>query len=145
MIFTIEQGSLDDVLAICRALPEFDKPLTIATLEDKIRHCPAPLILIAKANQQLAGFKLGYSLSESKFYSWLGGVLPQYRRQRLAQALMDAQECYLIKQNFKSIHVKSMNKYRGMMTMLIANNYDIVGYEDNGTANTSKILFSKHL
>ncbi len=90
MIFTIEQGSLDDVLAICRALPEFDKPLTIATLEDKIRHCPAPLILIAKANQQLAGFKLGYSLSESKFYSWLGGVLPQYRRQRLAQALMDA-------------------------------------------------------
>ena len=35
MIFTIEQGSLDDVLAICRALPEFDKPLTIATLEDK--------------------------------------------------------------------------------------------------------------
>ncbi|WP_284206449.1 hypothetical protein [Thalassotalea eurytherma] len=52
MAFTIEQGCLDDVVAVCRALPEFDKPLTIATLEDKIRYCPAPLILIAKANRQ---------------------------------------------------------------------------------------------
>lgn len=27
-----------------------------------------------------AGFKPGYTLDEDSFYSWLGGVLPEYRK-----------------------------------------------------------------
>lgn len=34
------------------------------------------------------GFKIGYGRKEGEFYSAKGGVLPEYRRQKLADAMM---------------------------------------------------------
>ena len=34
-----------------------------------------------------AGYKVGYALNESEFYSWLGGVLPPFRQQGIADRL----------------------------------------------------------
>ena len=38
-----------------------------------------------------------------------------------------------------------MNRFPAMLSMLIKNGYAIVGYEDRGCPQTSKILFTKDI
>lgn len=44
--------------------------------------------LAAFIDQRPVGFKIGYGLSNFKFYSAKGGVLPKYRRQGIATRLL---------------------------------------------------------
>lgn len=71
-------GCLDDVLLINTKIAEFngtiDKPLLTARLQGN-----NPLILTATFQGVLAGYKIGYRISDDEFYSWLGGVIPAYR------------------------------------------------------------------
>lgn len=38
-----------------------------------------------------------------------------------------------------------MNRFPAMLSLLIKNGYSIVGYEDRGSLQTSKILFTKDI
>ena len=48
------------------------------------------LILVAWSGDEATGFKLGYRLDESTFYSAKGGVRDEYRRNGIARALLYA-------------------------------------------------------
>lgn len=140
----IEIGSINDVLAIDAQIPEFDGRNTQQKLTQRLSDLPH-LILIAKVDGALAGYKLGYQLNEREFYSWLGGVLPQYRQQGIATALRLHQEAWAKQSGYRSIQVKSMNRYPNMLHLLISSDYQIVGYEQGPSQASGKILFSKQL
>lgn len=137
-------GTKDDVLAIDARIPEFDGRTTAsklaARLDDK-RH----LILVASDNKQPIAYKLGYEVSGSEFYSWLGGVVPAYRKQGVATELRKRQEAWAIEKGYCAISVKSMNQYPAMLQLLISSGYQVSGYQDNGSVNNSKICFLKLL
>ena len=98
----------------------------------------------ALQSRRPAAFKLGYWQDQHCFYSWIGGVIPSARRAGLAKALLDAQERRLRELGVAVVTVKSMNRYPGMMALLISNGYWIAGLEGDDPV-TSKICFSKPL
>ena len=52
---------------------------------------PNASAIIARSQTRLVGFKLGYAMTESKYYSWLGGVHVGSRRNGIARQLMRLQ------------------------------------------------------
>ncbi|WKE67170.1 GNAT family N-acetyltransferase [Gallaecimonas kandeliae] len=119
------------------ALPEFGGGRSVA--QYRARFTGPHLCLVALVDGVPAAFKLGYALDDTTFYSWLGGVLPPYRRQGLAQLLLEAQEAWAAGQGYGRIEVKSSGRFPAMLALLARNGYQACG-EHNG-----KILFAKPL
>lgn len=80
----------------------------------------------------------------NKFYSWLGGVDPDYRKHGIALTLMEKQHEYLRKNGYKVVQTKTMNKWRNMLILNIKNGFNIIETytDDNGL---QKIVLEKTL
>lgn len=142
--FVIRDVNLAEILCIHAMIPEMRPAKSTEYYANRIKSRPH-LALAAYIDNQPAGFKLGYAENEQTFYSWLGGVVPTYRRMGVAKALIEAQEHWAINAGYTCINVKSMNRYPGMLRLLIGTGYMIEGYEANGEPMEAKILFSKAL
>ena len=99
--------------------------------------------MIAEIDGQPAGFKLGYQRQETVFYSWLGGVLPAFRRHGVAQALLAEQERWARAQGYRQLTVKTRNRFRAMLAMLLAHHYQIVQLEKKGEVADYRLLLEK--
>lgn len=86
---------------------------------------PNCVVAVATEHGQWVGFKIGYRESDTTFYSWLGGVLPDFRGRGIAQQLMDAQHEYCRQQGYRFVKTKTMNRWRGMLILNIKNGFDI--------------------
>ncbi|MRT55301.1 fosfomycin resistance glutathione transferase [Enterobacteriaceae bacterium RIT693] len=141
---TVRQASLTEILELYHRLPEFEDCRSVADLQARLSSRQTSQ-LIACVNDTPAGFKLGYALSETEFYSWLGGVLPEFRRDGVAQALLVEQEKWAMEQGYRTLTVKTRNKFRGMLMMLLKNGYQLVELEQKGTPNEHRLLLQKSL
>lgn len=144
MNITCDVGTIDDVVVIDQQIPEFDGRITRERLTSRVKQT-RDLILVAKVDDVPVAYKIGYALSGSEFYSWLGGVIPRFRQQGIATMLRKRQEEWAYQAGYSSISVKSMNRYPAMLQLLISSGYQINGYENNGTEGNSKIQFIKKL
>ncbi len=144
MPFTFGQGSIDDVIAVGRQIPEFTQPQPKGKIESRLSGKDF-LILQAKSNNELAGYKIGYAISNTEFYSWIGGVIPKFRGLGLATELRQKQEAWALEKGYATLRVKSMNRFPAMLHLLIKSGYQICGYEDKGSVETGKICFVKDL
>ena len=102
------------------------------------------LCALAYNDNKLIGFKIGYPYDESTFYSWIGGVLPNFRQLGVAAQLAKLQENYAIENGFSRLKSKSMNKYKPMMVLNLKNGFDITEIYTNAKGQT-KIVFEKKL
>lgn len=85
------------------------------------------LILIAYVDKKPVGFKIGFEQTESFFYSWLGGVLPDYRKKGIASELMKKQHQWIAEQGYKFVETRTRNRYRSMLILNIRHGFSIVG------------------
>lgn len=139
----IRPGSIAEAWHVLQAIPEFDQRRSLAQLQERL---PASaLVLIAEADGQPVGCKLGYPVEDGSLYSWLGGVLPAHRKTGLAQRLLEAQEAWASAHGFAAITVKSMNRYPAMLRVLIRNGYQIRVVEHYGDPARERIHFIKAL
>ncbi|MCF2848050.1 GNAT family N-acetyltransferase [Pseudoalteromonas sp. ACER1] len=143
-LYVINPARLEDLLFIDSQIPEFDGRNTLSKLQAQCADVDH-LALVAYIDNEPVAYKLGYALDSNTFYSWLGAVAPKCRGQGIAQALLNAQEAWVKANNYRTIKVKSMNRFPAMLSLLIKNGYSIVGYEDRGSLQTSKILFTKDI
>ncbi|VEB97895.1 Glutathione transferase fosA [Cedecea lapagei] len=141
---TVRPASLAELLELYHRMPEFEDCRSVADLQARLSTNQSSS-LIACVNGVPAGFKLGYALGETEFYSWLGGVLPEYRRDGVAQALLAAQEKWAVEQGYRTLTVKTRNKFRGMLIMLLKNGYQIVETERKGTPSEYRLRLQKSL
>lgn len=100
-------------------------------------------LLVASIEGKAVGFKLGYEISSTEFYSWLGGVLPEFRGIGIAKDLLDAQHEWCRQKGYKKIETKTQNRFRDMLLLNIRAGFDVVGYHD--TKDGPKILLEKNL
>ncbi|SDG68213.1 GNAT family N-acetyltransferase [Janthinobacterium sp. YR213] len=139
----IRPGSIAEAWHVLQAIPEFDQRRSLAQLQERL---PASaLVLIAEADGQPVGCKLGYAVEDGSLYSWLGGVLPAHRKTGLAQRLLEAQEAWASAHGFAAVTVKSMNRYPAMLRLLIRNGYQVRLVEHFGDPSRERIHFVKLL
>ncbi len=92
----------------------------------------------------LVGFKLGYRYDKDTLYSWVGGVLPAFRKQGIAKKLMELQHASAKEKGYQKVRTKSMNRFKPMMILNLKGGFDIVKIYTNDSAQT-KIIFEKVL
>jgi len=74
----IGPGEVDEAVALFRQIPEFVDPYPAGIYHSRLAG-KLHRVLVAQAGGQPVGFKVGYERS-GFFYSWMGGVLPDWRR-----------------------------------------------------------------
>lgn len=80
---------------------------------------------MAWENARLAGFKMGYAKDAHTFYSWIGGVHNDFRKQGIAQQLMHQQHIWCGQKGFTTIQTKTMNRWKPMLILNLKNGFDI--------------------
>jgi len=136
-------GTIEEAYKVFTKIPEFDQYLSIDEMRQRV--IEGSIVLISEYEGELIGFKIGYPLNKTDFYSWLGGVVPSKRKLGVAKRMLVLQESLAAKQSFTSILVKSMNRFRSMLHMLIENGYDITSVENYGGTDSERICFRKAL
>jgi len=110
----IREGAFQECVDLSSKIPEFNSPYKIE--EYKKRCAGKYLVLIAEIDNQSVGFKIGYDrFNNGSFYSWMGGVLPKFRRMGVAYSLANFQEKWATKNKFSSILLKTRQKHDGMI------------------------------
>jgi hypothetical protein len=71
--------------------------------------------------------------------------VPSKRKLGAAKRLLLLQEQLVKERSFKHIKVKSMNRFRPMLKVLISNDYDITEVENYGHDEAERICFKKSL
>lgn len=102
------------------------------------------VVVLAYDSQSLIAFKIGYRYNETTFYSWVGGVLPKYRRQGIAKLLAEKQEFLVKNMGYTILRTKSMNRFKPMIMLNIKNGFDITQVYINEKGQR-KIVFEKEI
>lgn len=101
-------------------------------------------LAVASIEGQDVGFKVGYEQSRFEFYSWLGGVRPEYRGLSIASRLMDVQHEWCRTQGYERITTKTQNHFKEMLVLNVRHGFDIVGTQVS-QKDGLKILMEKRL
>jgi GNAT superfamily N-acetyltransferase len=138
-------GSIEDVIKLGGLIPEFVPMHSFSEFEHRFKNSRF-LILIAYWNQEMAGFKVGYDrYKDGSFYSWLGAVLPEFRRNKIAQKLLEEQEKWCRDNGFNRIIVKTRNKFPAMLQFLIKKNYQISACINGSELLENRVILEKQL
>ena len=122
---SIREGSLDEALEVLSKLPEFDKLKARDYYQSQLADDSA-YILIAHIQDEPIACKLGYDRFQGgSFYSWLGGVLPAYRKLGIAKALARQQETFATSKGYASIRLKTQNRHKAMLLFAIKNGFEL--------------------
>jgi ribosomal protein S18 acetylase RimI-like enzyme len=102
-------------------------PISLRRFRERLRGLPKRLLLVALEDDRVVGFKFGYQERPGRFYSWLGGVHPDFRRRGIASQLMRRQHRLLERAGFQEVRCHTRNRFRGMLLMSIEQGFDIIG------------------
>jgi predicted GNAT superfamily acetyltransferase len=140
---TLEVGS-NWFQSMCGLHRSIFKTQNADSIEEELCARPSFLILVATDNEQVVGYKIGYQDRKSRFYSWLGGVHPEHRRQGIASELMLRQHEWCKKQGYVVIRTQTKNQWRNMLILNLRHGFDVVGtYTDE--RGEPKIILEKRL
>lgn len=142
----IREGTIAECIEISNKIPEFNtenygKEIYLQRLSNT-KH----LILVAEKNNELVGFKVGYDRDhDGSFYTWLGGVLPEFRQDKIATSLAERQETWAKEQGFTAITLKTRNRFKAMLIFALKNNFLIENIEPKEQVADNRILLRKIL
>ncbi|MEM9836186.1 MAG: GNAT family N-acetyltransferase [Bacteroidota bacterium] len=139
----IREGSIAEVVSISDQVPELVRPHRASVYEQRLRGVPH-LILVADIDLAPAGFKVGYE-RDGYWYSWMGGVLPNFRRRGVAKALAEAQEAWAKNHGYPHVTFKTRNSHRRMLQFAIGRGFQIIGLEERENVADHRILLRKWL
>ena len=140
---TIKSGKIEEVIHVANKIPEFNNPYPIEEYHKrlKVKH----LILIAFIDEEPVGFKIGYEIDTDCFYSWLGGILPKFRKLKIASELINVQEKWAKENHYNRIEIKTRNYFKGMLLLSIKHDYHIICVESRKDIQQNRITLSKEI
>lgn len=112
--------------------------------EQKLNKKPNLLIVLAIENERVVGFKLGYEHPDGIFYSWLGGVHPDFQQRGIAANCMKMQHFWCKEQGYQRVRTYGRNEKKAMLIVNLKAGFDIIKtfVDDKGR---HKIVFEKDL
>ncbi|MEO1053574.1 MAG: GNAT family N-acetyltransferase [Bacteroidota bacterium] len=125
MDIKVREASIAEVVSLSQLIPEFDNPYPESEYQSRMDG-KASLILIAEIDNQPAGFKVGYDkYNDRSFYSWMGAVLPAFRKSGVALKLAQHQEEWARKSGYRCIRFKTRNYLKTMLIFALKNGFHI--------------------
>lgn len=144
-VFEIGVDDLHKALKVLNEIPEFDEYFIPDSIKKRIVN-KQTIFLIAEFAGKVIGCKIAYNrYYDGSIYSWLGGVLPIYRRQGVATALQKELERLALKRFFNSIKMKTRNTHSEMLRFAIKQDYLICNFHKKETLLESRIEMIKVL
>lgn len=124
--FQIREGDLAGALTVAEQIQEFENPYGKAEYRRRLK-AVNHLILTAVMGAEPVAFKVGYDrFGDGSFYSWMGGVLNQYRRQGLAGMLANYQEQWARCQGYQYLRMKTLRRHNGMLQFALKRGFSII-------------------
>ena len=144
MNFEIRKVDIETLYKAVIQIPEFDPHYSKESYFERLSGV-TNYIIAAFADDTICGFKAGYELEPGIFYSWVGAVLPQYRRQGVAKILAEEQENWLRKNGYHTLRMKTRNKFKNMLLFAITNGFMITNFVAYKNNLQSRIHLEKQL
>ncbi len=139
----IIEGTIKQAVEISKKIPELENPYEKVEYEKRLKN-KKHLILIAYWKGKPAGFKVGYQIDDH-FYSWMSGVIPEFRRKNIAKELARSQQKWIEEKEIKLIKMKTRNKHKAMLQFALSNGFYITGLEKHDNSEESRILLDKEV
>lgn len=138
------ETSYKNALEVLNSVPEFSTVFSGEMLNERLSD--ERFILIALENEIPVGCKIAYKrFYDGSLYSWLGGVIPEYRNHAIAQQLSAEMEKLAKKNGYNSIVFKTRNKFKGMLRLALKSGYNIIGFEEKIPISENRIILKKQL
>ena len=139
------EGTIEEIVAISNLIPEFKNPYPAEEYYKRLTG-KEHLVQIAKCNGQLAGFKVGYNKeNDGSFYSWMGAVLPKFRKSGIAQILLEEQMRWARAKGYKMVRFKTRNHLKPMLSFGLKNGFDIIDIVKYPDVKDHRIVLEKTL
>ena len=143
--FQLREASLAELLWIHERIPEFPGKASLDFYAERLKH-RLHLALVAEKGGELLGFKVGYQGDKpDTFYSWMGGVRPEFRGKGIATSLAEEQERWAKAQEFTSVFFKTRNRFPGMIQFGVKRGFKIVDLHPKGGVEDYRIVMWKEL
>ncbi len=140
----IRRGTIEEAVALSQLIPEFENPAGVETYRYRLEGRDH-LIVLAETDEP-CGFKVGYAREgDGTFYSWMGGVLPDYRQNGVARALANEMEHYCREQQYTHLRMKTRNEHKAMLQFAVRNGFYITGMKAYPDPMKSRFLLEKRL
>ncbi|MCM3743773.1 GNAT family N-acetyltransferase [Sporosarcina luteola] len=115
-----DEKTLDGILQLHNEIfANADELVKKASLQQDI------LFVVAMIEDHVVGYKIGYSLSKDRYYSWYGGVQEGFRGKGIASLLMENQHQLVKDKGYKIIETKTRNKWRDMLIINLKHGFTI--------------------
>ena len=145
MNIEIKETSIAQVVELSKNIPEFADGYSKEEYHKRMAG-KDHLILMAFTEGVAAGFKVGYDkFGDGSFYSWMGGVIPEFRQMGIALKLAQHQEKMAKEKGYRSIKMKTRNYLKAMLLFALSNGFLITGVEPREELKDSRILLEKKL
>jgi GNAT superfamily N-acetyltransferase len=143
--FVIREASPSELLWVHERIPEFPGKASLEFYTERLKH-RLFLALVAEREGELLGFKVGYqSDTADVFYSWMGGVRPEFRKQGIADALAAYQEDWAKAQGFRSIYFKTRNRFPAMISFGLKRGFKVMEVIPKGGVDDYRVVMCKGL
>lgn len=143
--FHIREASPDELLWLHERIPEFPGKASLEFYTERLKD-RVYLALIAEKDGELFGFKVGYQdESPDTFYSWMGGVRPDFRKQGIADGLAEHQEDWARDKGFKWIYFKTRNRFPAMISFGLKRSFKIIKIIPKGGVEDYRVVMRKEL
>jgi len=103
------------------------------------------LTLLARLDERPVGFWIGFELKPGMFYHWLGGVIPELRRQGIGRQLQEAQHAWARDHGYEYIRCECLNHQREFLHFAVSTGYDVVGIRWDSTHADNLIVLERSL
>ena len=143
--FQLREASLAELLWVHERIPEFPGKASLDFYTERLKH-RLHLALVAEKEGELLGFKVGYQSDKpDTFYSWMGGVRPEFRGKGIATSLAEEQERWAKAQGFNAVFLKTRNRFPGMIQFGVKRGFKIVDLHPKGGVEDYRIVMHKEL
>jgi GNAT superfamily N-acetyltransferase len=143
--FRIREASLAELLWVHSRIPELPRKASLDFYAERLKH-RLFLGLVAEKDGELLGFKVGYQTDTADvFYSWMGGVRPEFRKHGIADALADFQENWAKEKGFRSVYFKTRNRFPAMISFGLSRGFKVMEVIPKGGVEDYRVVMRKEL
>lgn len=102
-------------------------------------------MMVAMVDDRPVGFTVGFELMPSTYYSWLCGVVADFRRTGIATQLIQAQQAWAQDHHYSIIRFECQNQHRPMLHVAITEGYDLIGVRWDTATGENVVIFERDL